>query len=291
MSYMHIDNLDKDPRILEFKRVFAMEKIHGTSGSVAFGESTGVWVHSGGEKHENVVKLFDLPRLEAVFRAMRQPRVVVFGEVYGGRCQGMKATYGEQLRFVAFEVRVGDSWLAVPQAATLVSELGLEFVHYEECSTDLAALDAQRDADSVQAIRNGMGPGHKREGVVLRPPFEVRLNNGERLIAKYKRADFQETRTPRVPGVPAEVLVDAAKAADEWVTPLRLSHVLDKLAPPLSMEHTKAVVDAMLEDVFRESKGEVLDTPPVRKAISKATAVLWKQRVTQGFRESREGEK
>ena len=30
MGYMHIDNLYKDQRILQFKECYALEKIHGT---------------------------------------------------------------------------------------------------------------------------------------------------------------------------------------------------------------------------------------------------------------------
>jgi predicted DNA-binding antitoxin AbrB/MazE fold protein len=78
----------------------------------------------------------------------------------------------------------------------LFRKFGLDFVHWVEISTDLAEIDAQRDADSVQAIKNGCGAGHHREGIVLRPLMEVTLNNGERVICKHKRDEFGETKTP-----------------------------------------------------------------------------------------------
>lgn len=276
MSYMHIENLYKDARILEFRHVYAMEKIHGSSAHVAWKDG-GLSFYGGGIKHESFVAIFDQEMLTQRFVANGLPQAIVFGEVYGGKCQGMKATYGESLRFVAFEVKIGDLWLAVPQAETFVREIGLEFVHYKLVSTDLDMLNVERDADSVQAVRNGMGEGHKREGIVLRPPFEVRLNNGERLIAKHKRDDFSETKTPRVVGVQPEVLADAQRVADEWVTPMRLAHVLQGLPTASGMEHTKDVVAVMTEDVLREGAGEIIDSPAVRKAIGKATVFLWKR--------------
>lgn len=279
MAYMHIDNLYKDMRILEFKAVWAMEKIDGTSGHISWSPEEGIKFFSGGEKHDNFVKLFDQTALEEKFKASCVGKTTVYGEVYGGRCQGQKERYGDKLKFVAFEVEIGDLWLSVPQADAFVRDLGLEFVHYVRVSTDIEALNAERDADSVQAMRNGMGAGHTREGVVLRPLFEVRLNNGERLIAKHKRDDFSETKTPRKVGVAPEVLFEAQKVVDEFVTAMRLDHVLQKLPEATGMEHTKQVVEAMVEDVMREGRGEIVDSPAVRKAISRATVEMWKNRL------------
>jgi len=286
MGYQHISNLYKDVRILEFKKVYCLEKLHGTSSHISFhlptsGGDNPLRFFSGGEKYENFVKLFDQEALLKKFQDSGVESATVYGEAYGGKQQGMKDTYGPNLKFIAFEVQIGDSWLSVPQAEAFVKDLGLEFVYWELVSSDMDSLNAQRDADSVQAIRNGMGPGHKREGVVLRPPFECTLNNGERLIAKHKRDDFRETKTPRVVGVPLEVMQDAQKVADEFVTELRLSHVIDKLPEATGIEHTGLVVKAMVEDVFREGAGEFEETPQLKKCISQAAAKLWKKRVSR----------
>jgi len=76
-------------------------------------------------------------------------------------------------------------------------KLGLEFVYYVKTTTDLVELDKQRDSDSVQAVRNGMGTGKLREGIVIRPLVELTKNNGERIICKYKCDTFSETKTTR----------------------------------------------------------------------------------------------
>ena len=285
MGYLHIDNLYKDTRILEFRQVYALEKIHGTSAHISLKEVGGkrrLVFFSGGEKHSRFVALFgDEEELLRKFEALGVAECTVYGEAYGGRQQGMKETYGPELRFVCFDVKIDDNWLSVPQAEDVVGSLGLEFVDYALVPTELAALDAQRDADSTQAVRNGVGEGKKREGVVLRPVFEVTLNNGKRLIAKHKRDDFRETRTTRQVGVDPKVLSDARAVAEEWVTPMRLEHVLQKLPDATGMEHTREVVSAMVEDVLREGEGEIVVSKPVKKEIGKAAVALWKKRVMQ----------
>ena len=162
-----------------FRECYAMEKLHGTSAHVRYtpkkDPANPVGFFSGGEPHDKFVVLFDVEALKKAFQEifggaaeLDDSAVVVYGEAYGGKQQGMSHTYGPNLKFCVFDVRVGDVWLAVPQAEDVAKRLGLEFVHYVRIPTDLARIDAERDADSVQAVRNGMGPGHKREGVVLR---------------------------------------------------------------------------------------------------------------------------
>lgn len=284
MSYLHIKNLDKDPRILQFRQVYALEKVHGTSAHVAWDGSGNIRLFSGGEKHARFAGLFDLSQLEALFRDHCGDRpMTVYGEAYGGSQQGMSAAYGKDLRFVAFDCLGADKWLDVPSAEALVNHLGLEFVPFHFTSTDLAALDAHRDHPSEVAVRRGITAPMPREGVVLRPPFEVTLNNGERLIAKYKGAAFSETKTVRlVDPTKALMLTEATAVAEEWVTPMRLTHVLDRVlvgGATATAARTREVIEAMVEDVLREGHPEVEDTREVRAAIGRKTATLYQERV------------
>jgi len=283
VGYAHITNLYKDARILELRHVYALEKIHGTSAHIRWrpGQNPRLGFFSGGEKFSHFVALFDEEELATKFEVMTQQDVTVYGEAFGGRQQGMRGTYGPNLHFAVFEVKIGSSWLLVPHAEEAALSLGLEFVHYELIGTDMDEINAQRDADSVQADRNGMGKGHKREGIVLRPPFEITLNDGSRLMAKHKRDDFRETKALRVVGVNLEVLTNARAIAEEWVTPMRFSHVIDKLPDAVDMAHTPDVMRAMLEDILREGSGEFEVTKPVKKAIGKETLRLWKEYITR----------
>lgn len=277
MAYLDITNLYKEPDILMFRECYALEKIHGTSAHISWKADTGIHFFAGGEKHEKFIALFNPAALTEKFKSIDGKDVVIYGEAYGGKQQGMSATYGPMLKFVVFDVKIDDLWLAVPQAEVLTKEFGLEFVHYVKIPADLENINRERDADSVQAKRNGIAEPRMREGVVLRPLIELRKNNGERIIVKHKRDEFMETKTPReVDPAKLKVLEDARAIADEWVTPMRLTHVLDK-NPASGMEDTPKVIKAMLEDVKREAAGEVVWSKDVETAIGRATAVLLKR--------------
>jgi hypothetical protein len=153
-------------------------------------------------------------------------------------------------------------------------------VHYDKIEVNLDNLNVYRDAPSVQAVRNGCGDDKKREGIVLRPLIEMRLNNGERVICKYKPDEQMENKTKReVSPEQLQVLEDAKAIAEEWVVPLRLEHVLQKFPADVNMELMGDIIKAMIEDVYREARGEIVEGKAVEKAISKVTVQLFKQKL------------
>lgn len=282
MGYQHIINLYKEQTILMFKEVFAMEKIHGTSAHITWkAKEKEVLFFSGSASHTHFVSKFNIEDLKRRFsNIFVTSNVTVYGEAYGGKQAGMSGTYGKDLKFIGFDVQVGDYWLSVPNAEDVCIKLGLEFVDYVKVSTDLASLDAERDKDSVQAVRNGCGEGKMREGVVLRPLIELTTNNGERLMAKHRRDEFSETKTPReVSSEQFKVLEDAKEIAEEWCTEKRLWHVLDKLPQATDLKSMKLVIDAMVEDVYREAEGEIIESKEVTKAIGSKTATMFKAEI------------
>ncbi len=290
MGYRKIPNLYKDQTILEFRRVYALEKIHGTSAHVSWNGDT-LRFFSGGEKHEKFLTCFDQDKLRIAFETtigVLEPNaaVTVFGEAYGGKMQGMKESYGASPCFTAFEVKHSGVWLDVPTAEILVNQLGLEFTPYWEVSGNtreelIKALDACRDRDSTISILRGITEPRKMEGIVIRPPFEVRLNNGERVLAKHKRAEFKETRTARPVDTAKQKVLEEAKAiALEWVTPMRLTHIIgalttDGVEPDIA--HMRTVISTMIMDVLTEGAGELVDSKEARRAIGNTTAKLFKQ--------------
>jgi hypothetical protein len=278
---MHIDNLYKNQDILMFRDCFALEKVHGSSAHITWKDGA-VRYFSGGEAHARFAALFDEVALRKFFLDTfgAAVDVVIYGEVYGGKCQGMSATYGKELRFIAFDVKVDKVWLAVPNAANVAERAGLTFVPFVQGPATVEFCDEQRDAPSGVAARCGMGDDKKREGVVLRPVIELTKNNGERIIAKHKRDEFRETKTPRVvdPGAMV-VLRDAEAVAEEWVTEARLANVLSKLEGVVGIERTREVINAMMEDVQRESAGEGEWSQATSRAVGTATAKMFKKRV------------
>lgn len=320
MGYQKIQNLYRDQTVMEFRQVYAMEKIHGTSANIKYKDGK-LTFFSGGVKHETFVDMFrhaaheydpetgehkdGVDLLTEKFAALGHDEVIVYGEAYGGKCQRMADTYGPHLRFVAFEVQVTGfrlgvptlMFMQVPRAETIAHKLGLEFVHYvqgpKEGQTMLEFLDFERDKPSTQAERNGIKEPKMTEGIVVRPTLEVTLNNGARVVAKHKRAEFGETKTPRkvVDVAEMQVLSDAKAVAEEWVVSMRLTHVLDKLKATghfkdetgqdrePDMVDTRVVIKAMIEDVKAESEGEIVWSKKVEKAIGKKSAVLFKSKV------------
>jgi hypothetical protein len=283
MGYMKIPNLYRNQAILLFKECFAMEKVHGTSTRVSWKDGN-LTFSSGGAKHETFVAFFEVDALRDRFAEHfgEGSSIQVYGEAYGGSQQKMAAVYGPKLCFIAFEVQIDGHWLAVPQAADVVEKLGLEFVPYALVPATVEALDAERDRNSIVAERRGMGIDKRREGIVARPLIEVTTNNDQRLIAKHKGDEFRETATPRPVDDPAKLvqLTTANDIALEWVTPMRLQHVLDKIpgvADGLEMRHTNDVVKATVADVLEEAGAEIVDNKIVRKAIGQRAAALFHQ--------------
>lgn len=281
MGYLHIDNLYKDQTILLFKECYAMEKIHGTSAHIGWKFETKQIHYFTGENHQVFVSMFDEAFLKAKFEEIFPDQdVVIFGEHYGGKTQGMSNTYGKIAKFIGFDVKVGYVWLNVPNAHDVCQQFNIEFVPYAKILVDLETFNEHRDAPSVQAFRNGCGNDKKREGIVLRPLVEMRTNNGERVICKYKPDEEMETKTKReVSPEQLKVLSDAKEIAEEWVTNKRLEHVLQRFPADVSMEAMGDIIKAMIEDVYREGRDEIVESKAVGKAIGGVTVKLFKAKL------------
>jgi len=285
MGYRKIKNLHKDLTILEIcKNVWALEKLHGTSAHIAWKDNQLSFF--SGEQSKDFVKLFDHDLLKEGFERLGCYDVKVYGEAYGGKCQGMRDTYGPDFKFAAFEVQIDGSVLSVAKGNKVATELGFEFVHHVFGPATKEFVNEQRDADSVQAIRNGMGRGKIREGIVTRPPVELRLNNGKLLIAKHKRPEFRESKSPKPLDPEKQKRLSKAKEiAEEYVVDMRLEHVIAQFLRgkdddyELSMADTGHICRFMVDDV-KEEEGDMIDwSNEVQKAIGRRAAFLFKKRL------------
>lgn len=282
MGYLHIKNLYANIDILNFKECYCLEKIHGTSAHINW-KSNKLSFFSGGATHSNFINIFNHENLENKFKELfMDKQVTIYGEAYGGKLQGMRETYGGNLKFIVFDVNIDGLWLDVPKAEKISLNFDLEFVDYIRCSTDLEILNQERDKPSTQAIRNGCGNNKLREGIVIRPIIELTKNNNERIISKHKRDEFKETATKReVSFEELKILKDAKEIAEEFVVPMRLNHILDKANNLNNIKDTKKVIDLMIEDIGREAKDEIIMTNAVKSEISKKTAQLFKQKISK----------
>jgi len=281
MGYLHIDNLYINQDILMFKECYAMEKIHGTSANIMFKKhnKNTVSFFSGGEKHEKFVKLFDKDRLYEKLKYL-ETDVIIYGEAYGGKQQGMRHTYGNDLKFIAFDVKINDNWLNVPDAEKFCKELELEFVYYTKIKTDINIIDKEKSKPSVQAVRNGIGEPKTKEGLVLRPLIELKKNNGSRIISKHKNDEFKETSTSRkvIDPEKLKILENAKEIANEWCTHMRLIHVLDKIKIS-DIKDMRKLISGMQEDIKREGNNEIKWSVAVEKEIARQTSILFKEKL------------
>jgi len=282
VGYLKIKNLYQDKDILAFKECYAMEKVHGTSAHIKWDtRDQELTFYHGGATRELFVALFNKVALIEFFKA-HDKNITIYGEAYGGKLQRMNETYGTKLRFIAFEVKINGTWLQVPIAEKYVLDAGLEFMPYNKIDTSIESINAERDRESIVAIRNGMGKGKKREGVVLRSLLKPNPSPyTKRLIVKHKADDFRETKTPRIISYEElKVLSDAKEIAEEWVTRQRLNHVLDKM-DNVNIADTKQVITNMWEDVYAESEGEIEYSRAAVLAIHKATARMFKDKLKE----------
>ncbi len=109
MGYIHIEHLYKCPDLFElFNEIYAMEKIHGTSGwiclanpsnPVRLSEKTGIYLkfHGGSVASKDFSALFDVAQLESDFESVLMNNnwssMKIHGEVYGSNIQGMADTW------------------------------------------------------------------------------------------------------------------------------------------------------------------------------------------------------
>lgn len=262
-----------------------MLKLDGTSAHVSYNNGN-LHFFGGCVKQNTFESLFNKEELLEKLQELgyyKNPnmdsstKVTVFGENVGGSVQGLSKRYGPSVQFVAFEVKIGDTWLNVLDAKDVCDKLGIEFVDFWEVDTDLKTLDSLRDGLDTYALKHGFGE-HPSEGIVIRPLKEFTLNNGERVIAKHKKDTERETKTPRVVDLEKQKILDDAQAvAEEFVVPKRLEHVLQKLQVALDVSQIPAIIRGMIEDVKLESVGEVVWSKEVEKAIGTKTALLVKQ--------------
>lgn len=78
-----------------------------------------------------------------------------------------------------------------------------------------------------------------------------------------------------------QLLTEAKEIAEEWVTPMRLEHVLDKLPHNLEMKDIPLLIKAMQDDVAREARGEVVLSKQALAEIGSLTVKLFKKKLAE----------
>ncbi len=263
-----------------FKKVFVLQKCHGTSAHIHF-DSNGLCLFSGGAKHDQFEKLFNKEELLSIYKEFYDGKTLtLYGECAGASMQGMKHTYGNELFFIAFDCMLDSRWQNVPSCEFIAKRFNQKFVFYKLVDNTIEELDKYRDWPSQIAAEKGLGE-RPEEGVVIRPLQEMFDVQGGRFIKKHKRDPFNENRSPReVDPNKAVQVFRGQQVAEEFVTANRLQHVMDQLVVDgfsLCLQHIPILIQYMKKDLEEECSNEIENSIHVQKAVAGKTVSLFKE--------------
>lgn len=115
---------------------------------------------------------------------------IIFGETYGKGMQKAGNRYcKDKLKFICFDIRVGDLWLERDAVEDICKKLDIDTVPYLGEMSIQEAIDAVKKGFPSQVSED---PTLEAEGIVLRAPLGLLTRRGERLITKIKVKDFRD---------------------------------------------------------------------------------------------------
>ena len=118
---------------------------------------------------------------------MFQSPVCLYGEGYGGKIQKQSHIYGEQQRFILFDIKIGDQWLQRDDVQAIGDQLELDVVPLVGRGNLFDMIDRVK-----RGIPSSWNSKYNAEGIVATPALELLSTRGERLITKVKERDFPE---------------------------------------------------------------------------------------------------
>lgn len=132
-----------------------------------------------------LLEIFANDAMEQMFeQKFGDKEVILYGEGYGAKIQGVGGLYRQDADFILFDVLIGDVWLSRSSVESIATSLGLDIVPI--------ILEGTID-EAVQFVKSnprstiGTAP---MEGLVGRPKVEVCDRTGGRVIVKIKVKDF-----------------------------------------------------------------------------------------------------
>lgn len=175
----------------------ATEKIDGTNvrvmwdgSEITFDGKTDNASMPGGLVQHLQSKFGTHEMLQAFQERFGESRVTIYGEGFGGKIQKGGSTYGPEMRFSAFDVRIGEWWLLQENFRGLME--GLEIPVAPSVYTAEGYWTAPLTAwiEMAQSgIESFYGP-FTAEGLICKPTVELQTRNGERIVVKIKTRDF-----------------------------------------------------------------------------------------------------
>lgn len=114
---------------------------------------------------------------------------IIFGETYGKGMQKPGGRYcKDHLKFICFDIKIGNVWLKREAVEDICSKLGIDVVPY---------LGEMTLDEAIEMVKKGFpskvaeDPTLEAEGIVLRAPLGILDRMGRRIITKIKSVDFK----------------------------------------------------------------------------------------------------
>lgn len=132
-----------------------------------------------------LIELFGNDETEQLFEQIfGEKEVILFGEGYGAKIQGVGASYRSDVSFILFDVMINGNYQSREMVETAAKQFNLEIVPiiFEGTLDDGVAYVRTKPMSTI-----GTAP---MEGLVARPKVELQDRCGNRLIVKIKVKDF-----------------------------------------------------------------------------------------------------
>ena len=115
---------------------------------------------------------------------------IIFGETYGKGMQKGGGRYcKDRLKFICFDIKVGNTWLKREAVEDICQKIGIDVVPYLGEMTLGEAIEKVKAGFTSQVSED---PTLEAEGLVLRAPLGLLDRMGRRLITKVKTKDFRD---------------------------------------------------------------------------------------------------
>lgn len=291
-KYHHIDTFNKVSSLYGVDRVVITEKIHGANSRIGWidgrlrigARNIELDEKNTGYEFYNWVLSLEPGLSELLERLFGDEDAVIYGEWCGPGIQ-KGISYGSEKRFFVFDVFVGDDFVGFDEVRLIASVFGLSTVPVlYDGPFDVEVAMGLRSGASIVATAAGVtGDLAIREGVVIKPAEPLRNERGNLIVAKLKDERFEERKSLRKSPL-NPVNPEAIAFADEWVTPMRLHHVLQQIEESGestdSMRCIGSVLRTMNQDIIREGEIDPEQWKVVAKSVTTATKNLFQRHLS-----------
>ena len=134
---------------------------------------------------EKLNDIFMKPETEELFeQTFCEKEVILFGEGYGAKIQGIGNQYRQDVDFILFDVMINGNYQNRENVRKIAECFGLETVPVVLTGTINQAIEFVRSNP-----KSTIGTAYM-EGVIGRPTVELQDRTGKRIIVKIKAIDF-----------------------------------------------------------------------------------------------------